>query len=42
MCRLPLAMPPASEDEEIVRKPSTDEPFSALAFKVATHRSSAS
>lgn len=29
--------PPGKEDEEIVRKPSTDEPFSALAFKVATH-----
>ncbi len=28
---------PGKEDEEIVRKPSTDEPFSALAFKVATH-----
>ncbi|MCW2550869.1 MAG: fusA, partial [Mycobacterium sp.] len=39
----PLDVPPAvghapgKEDEEIVRKPSTDEPFSALAFKVATH-----
>src|ERR1700723_504425 len=29
--------PPGKEDAEIVRKPSTDEPFSALAFKVATH-----
>ena len=28
---------PGKEDEEIIRKPSTDEPFSALAFKVATH-----
>ncbi len=39
----PLDVPPAighapgKEDVEIVRKPSTDEPFSALAFKVATH-----
>jgi elongation factor G len=39
----PLDVPPAvghapgKEDEEIIRKPSTDEPFSALAFKVATH-----
>jgi len=39
----PLDVPPAvghvpgKEDEEIERKPSTDEPFSALAFKVATH-----
>ncbi|BAX91031.1 elongation factor G [Mycobacterium shigaense] len=39
----PLDVPPAighapgKEDEESVRKPSTDEPFSALAFKVATH-----
>ncbi|BDB40556.1 elongation factor G [Mycobacterium kiyosense] len=39
----PLDVPPAvghapgKEDEEIVRKPSTDEPFSALAFKVAAH-----
>jgi elongation factor G len=39
----PLDVPPAighapgKEDEEVVRKPSTDEPFSALAFKVATH-----
>lgn len=29
--------PPGKEDEEIVRNPSTDEPFSALAFKVASH-----
>ncbi len=29
--------PPGKEDEEVVRKPSSDEPFSALAFKVATH-----
>ncbi|SPM32880.1 Translation elongation factor EF-G, a GTPase, partial [Mycobacterium rhizamassiliense] len=28
---------PGKEDVEIIRKPSTDEPFSALAFKVATH-----
>jgi elongation factor G len=39
----PLDVPPAvghapgKEDEQITRKPSTDEPFSALAFKVATH-----
>lgn len=39
----PLDVPPAvghapgNEDEEVVRNPSTDEPFSALAFKVATH-----
>nr|WP_275434819.1 elongation factor G [Brevibacterium ravenspurgense] len=39
----PLDVPPVTglvygkEDEEIVRKPSKDEPFSALAFKVATH-----
>lgn len=39
----PLDVPPAvghapgKEDVEIIRKPSTDEPFSALAFKVATH-----
>jgi elongation factor G len=39
----PLDVPPAvghapgKEDREIIRKPSTDEPFSALAFKVATH-----
>ena len=39
----PLDVPPAighapgKEDEEVVRNPSTDEPFSALAFKVATH-----
>jgi elongation factor G len=28
---------PDKEDVEVIRKPSTDEPFSALAFKVATH-----
>ena len=28
---------PGKEDEEIVRTPSTDEPFAALAFKIATH-----
>ncbi|KJX74888.1 elongation factor G [Mycobacterium lepromatosis] len=28
---------PGKEDEEIGRKPSIDEPLSALAFKVATH-----
>ncbi|MGA7130761.1 MAG: elongation factor G, partial [Mycobacterium sp.] len=39
----PLDVPPAvghapgKEDQEVIRKPSTDEPFSALAFKVATH-----
>ncbi|SRX92063.1 putative elongation factor G FusA1 (EF-G) [Mycobacterium tuberculosis H37Rv] [Mycobacterium shimoidei] len=39
----PLDLPPATghapgnEDEEIVRRASTDEPFSALAFKIATH-----
>jgi elongation factor G len=33
---------PRDETVEMTRKPSTDEPFSALAFKVATHRSSAS
>lgn len=39
----PLDVPPVSglvygkENEEVVRKPSKDEPFSALAFKVATH-----
>ncbi len=39
----PLDVPPATghapgkEDEVIIREPSTDEPFSALAFKVATH-----
>lgn len=32
-----IGHPPGKEDEEIVRKPSTDEPFSALAFKVASH-----
>ena len=39
----PLDVPPATghapgkEDEVIVREPITDEPFAALAFKVATH-----
>ncbi|GAB3005424.1 elongation factor G [Mycobacterium bourgelatii] len=39
----PLDVPPAighipgKEDEEISRNPSVDEPFSALAFKVAAH-----
>src|SRR5215207_2204725 len=39
----PLDVPPATghapnkEDEAIVRSPNTDEPFSALAFKVASH-----
>lgn len=39
----PLDVPPAvghvpgKEDEEITRNPSVDEPFSALAFKVAAH-----
>ncbi|PWQ89202.1 elongation factor G, partial [Enterococcus faecium] len=28
---------PNKEDEIITRKPSTDEPFSALAFKIAVH-----
>ncbi|MDV3127636.1 elongation factor G [Mycobacterium sp. 21AC1] len=28
---------PGKEDEEIFRKPSVDEPFSALAFKIAVH-----
>src|ERR1700751_6118572 len=28
---------PGKEDEEIPRNPTTDEPFSALAFKVASH-----
>ncbi|PQM46509.1 elongation factor G [Mycobacterium talmoniae] len=28
---------PGKEDEIITRKPSTDEPFSALAFKIAVH-----
>ncbi|MGH3725712.1 MAG: elongation factor G [Mycobacterium sp.] len=28
---------PNHEDQLVTRKPSTDEPFSALAFKVATH-----
>src|SRR6202030_1741014 len=39
----PLDVPPAighapgKEDEEIVRHASTDDPFAALAFKIATH-----
>jgi elongation factor G len=39
----PLDVPPAvghapgKEDEEVVRHATTDEPFSALAFKIATH-----
>ncbi|BBY55033.1 elongation factor G [Mycobacterium koreense] len=28
---------PGDEDQEIFRKPSVDEPFSALAFKIAVH-----
>ncbi|WP_370893889.1 elongation factor G [Janibacter sp. GXQ6167] len=28
---------PGNEDEHVLRKPSKDEPFSALAFKVAAH-----
>ncbi|WP_234793471.1 elongation factor G [Mycolicibacterium boenickei] len=28
---------PGKEDEEVLRKPSTDEPFAALAFKIAVH-----
>ncbi|MGV0808931.1 elongation factor G [Mycolicibacterium setense] len=28
---------PGKEDEEVLRKPSVDEPFSALAFKIAVH-----
>jgi elongation factor G len=28
---------PGSEEKELIRKPSIDEPFSALAFKVMTH-----
>jgi elongation factor G len=39
----PLDVPPAvghapgKEDEEVVRNATTDEPFAALAFKIATH-----
>jgi elongation factor G len=39
----PLDVPPAvghapgKEDQEVVRHASTDEPFAALAFKIATH-----
>jgi elongation factor G len=29
--------PPGKEDEEVVRNPTTGEPFAALAFKIATH-----
>jgi len=29
--------PPGKEDEEVVRNATTDEPFAALAFKIATH-----
>ncbi len=29
--------PPGKEDEEVVRHATTDEPFAALAFKIATH-----
>jgi small GTP-binding protein len=28
---------PGKEDVEVIRRPATDEPFSALAFKIATH-----
>ncbi|OLP01763.1 translation elongation factor G [Mycolicibacterium porcinum] len=28
---------PGKEDEEVLRKPSVDEPFAALAFKIAVH-----
>ncbi|WP_167194665.1 elongation factor G [Brevibacterium pigmentatum] len=28
---------PSNDEEELTRKPSTEEPFSALAFKVASH-----
>jgi elongation factor G len=28
---------PGNEDEVVLRKPSTEEPFSALAFKIASH-----
>ena len=28
---------PGDEETEVIRKPNTEEPFSALAFKVATH-----
>ena len=28
---------PGKEEVEVIRKPATDEPFSALAFKIATH-----
>ncbi|MGH3676092.1 MAG: elongation factor G [Mycobacterium sp.] len=29
--------PPGKEDELVIREPSTEQPFAALAFKVATH-----
>ena len=29
--------PPGKEDEEVVRNATTDEPFAALAFKIASH-----
>ena len=32
-----VGLDPKNEEIEIVRKPSEDEPFSALAFKIATH-----
>ncbi|SED61049.1 elongation factor G [Ruania alba] len=32
-----IGHPPNDEETEIVRKPAEDEPFSALAFKVAAH-----
>jgi elongation factor G len=32
-----LGHKPGHEEEHLTRKPSTEEPFSALAFKVATH-----
>ncbi|KZS84041.1 elongation factor G [Mycobacterium persicum] len=32
-----IGHPPGKEDEEVVRNATTDEPFAALAFKIATH-----
>jgi elongation factor G len=32
-----IGHPPGKEDEEVVRHATTDEPFAALAFKIATH-----
>ena len=32
-----VGLDPKNEEIEIIRKPSEDEPFSALAFKIATH-----